>query len=459
MTTTTPYPYDSVLTPTDRPLHHYTQPADRAAAAQRYLDNVRWLNLQILEHTRDLKAIELYLRHSDAHGEFLPKRAPRTERNQPNPHARGQATDRHGTPHPMPTHRLPHRYVLNPDAPADQQHAYVFGTDDDDSPTTDTDDPDPEPQPPTPTHTPDPGNDGGSQNPETQTDEPQNDTAVNQVSIPQNILFDSTRHPRQRDFLQTVWQAAHRHNPYRQLLYGGGIRGGKTYACLAAAVLIALEFPGVRIHIVRRTLQTLQSATWPSLRKLLPHPCIRHLRKGTSEWTLTLHNGSEICLFSECHDSDPDLDRFKGLETNVIILEQVEELQAHTFDKALERVGSWHLRAGPAPPHSYSPPSTPPTTGSSTASTNPPHSAHSRPTATSRTHSPPTAPTSLPTSSTTGSGSIPSSTDASSSETGTPAMPADASGLPTNPKSTSSPNSNPSPTSTSGSPSTSTSAP
>jgi hypothetical protein len=399
---------DPVLAPTDRPLHHYTLPADRAAAAHRYLDTVRWANLLVIDHTRDLKAIDLYFRYSDATGEFLPRRAPARTPRPPHPDApatptRGQATDRAGNPHPMPTHRLPYRYVLNPDAPADRQQAYVFGEDDTDTPESDDDDSEPESDPHTTTpptqpttpaaatptaqnseiqdidkqadtadhHTEDtqqttentgfePQTDDAAgsvvetttdgQNTEQQIVEQQSNTAATAHTLAENTLFDSSLHPKQRAFVETVWGAAHRHNPYRQLLYGGGIRGGKTFACLAAAVLIALEFPGARIHIVRRTLQTLESATWPSLRKLLPPDGLHTLRKASSEWTLTLRNGSQICLFSECADSDPDLDRFKGLETNVVVLEQVEELQAATFDKALERAGSWHLRAGPAPP-------------------------------------------------------------------------------------------------------------
>jgi hypothetical protein len=50
---------------------------------------------------------------------------------------------------------------------------------------------------------------------------------------------------------------------------------------------------------------------------------------------------------AESFNSDKDLDRFKGLETNGILLEQVEELQEATYNKALERIGSWYCEKQP----------------------------------------------------------------------------------------------------------------
>jgi hypothetical protein len=55
-------------------------------------------------------------------------------------------------------------------------------------------------------------------------------------------------------------------------------------------------------------------------------------------------NGSRIYFFAENFKNDKDLDRFKGLETNIFLLEQMEELQQATFLKAIERCGSHYLR-------------------------------------------------------------------------------------------------------------------
>jgi hypothetical protein len=50
---------------------------------------------------------------------------------------------------------------------------------------------------------------------------------------------------------------------------------------------------------------------------------------------------------AEAYRTDPDLNKFKGLETNMIFLEQLEELMYETFNKCIERVGTWKHKDKP----------------------------------------------------------------------------------------------------------------
>jgi len=149
------------------------------------------------------------------------------------------------------------------------------------------------------------------------------------------------------EFFKTALQALEG-GPHRKMFFGGGIRGGKTFLCLFILIVAARRYPGIRIHIVRESLPSLLSTVVPSIRKLLNG--VRHVEKKSSgNYHFRLPNGSEIYLFSENYDADKDLDRFKGLETNIFFLEQIEELQEHTFQKAIERVGSYIIPGMPAP--------------------------------------------------------------------------------------------------------------
>lgn len=132
------------------------------------------------------------------------------------------------------------------------------------------------------------------------------------------------------------------------LHFGGGIRGGKTFCCLATMRIIANEFPGTHFHIVRDTLPSLTQTTLKSFLKLCgPY---KKLSQGGSKGTyVELHNGSVFHFFAEQYDRDKDLDRFKGLETNIFFLEQIEELNPLTFQKAQERMGSWRFDGEPNP--------------------------------------------------------------------------------------------------------------
>jgi hypothetical protein len=144
---------------------------------------------------------------------------------------------------------------------------------------------------------------------------------------------------KQYEFFSNVLAAARRQIPERIFHFGGGIRGGKTFTCLFTLLCIAKEYPGVKIHIVRDSMPNCIRTVRESLLKL----CKNYAKfyQGKDNPYIELHNGSRIFFFAENFDRDKDLDRFKGLETNIFFLEQIEELQEKTFNKAIERVGTW----------------------------------------------------------------------------------------------------------------------
>lgn len=172
---------------------------------------------------------------------------------------------------------------------------------------------------------------------------------------------DFSKHPKQAEFLNVVLGEVSRHNElerkkavgeipveyidpnaYRYLSYGGAIRGGKTYGVLAIVVLLASKvYKGLRAHVIRKSYPDLLRSTIPSLEKILKGADVRWNR-STANYFVEFPNGSRIYLISENIRQDPDLDSFKGLETNIIVYEQLEELDAKTWDKGLERLGSWY---------------------------------------------------------------------------------------------------------------------
>lgn len=56
---------------------------------------------------------------------------------------------------------------------------------------------------------------------------------------------------------------------------------------------------------------------------------------------LTWKNNSQIIFMAEGYDTDKDLNRFRGLEINGAFIDEVNEIQEVTFDKIVERSGSW----------------------------------------------------------------------------------------------------------------------
>ena len=56
---------------------------------------------------------------------------------------------------------------------------------------------------------------------------------------------------------------------------------------------------------------------------------------------LTWNNGSQIIFMAEGYDTDKELNKFRGLEFNGAFIDEVNEVQEVTFDKIIERSGSW----------------------------------------------------------------------------------------------------------------------
>ena len=155
--------------------------------------------------------------------------------------------------------------------------------------------------------------------------------------------FDLELFPKQNDFAEAVLSGK-----YSYLLYGGAIRGGKSVVAIALVILLCKIFPGSRWAIVRKDLPTLRRNTIPTIERIRPSNFMRSLKQTT--WTYRCTNGSEVFLFAEAIKHDPDLDRWKGLEVNGFVLEEANELTEQSFNKAIERAGTWVIPDRPQPP-------------------------------------------------------------------------------------------------------------
>jgi len=128
---------------------------------------------------------------------------------------------------------------------------------------------------------------------------------------------------------------------YRFLLIGGSIRSAKTYATIIVLIVLCKMFAGSRWAIIRKDLPTLKRNTIPTIEKIAPRPFIGELHR--TEYKYPCANGSEILLMAETYEKDPELNRFKGLEINGALFEQMEEIHQATFNMVATRIGQWKL--------------------------------------------------------------------------------------------------------------------
>lgn len=141
----------------------------------------------------------------------------------------------------------------------------------------------------------------------------------------------------------------------KNVAFGGARGGGKSWAVRTKAKLLALEYPGIRILIVRRTYPELINNHIRILRADL----LGIARYNSTEKTLYFRNSS-IINFMYCQ-KDADLDRLQGTEYDIIFVDeatQLTEYQIKTIKACCRGVNNFpkrvYLTCNPGGPgHAY----------------------------------------------------------------------------------------------------------
>ena len=134
------------------------------------------------------------------------------------------------------------------------------------------------------------------------------------------------------------------------ILFGGAIRGGKTYCLLLTFISLCSKYPRSRWVIIRQSMPTLQRTTLVTFTSLMNQGLGAHVAGWDKQSQIvTFKNGSELLFMGENYDTDKDFDRFKGLEINGAGIDEINECQEGLLYKVLERAGSW-LNAEGRPP-------------------------------------------------------------------------------------------------------------
>ena len=162
---------------------------------------------------------------------------------------------------------------------------------------------------------------------------------------PPDISAFFTETEAQRRFAEAAFSGE-----YRYMLYGGGIRSGKTALALMLVQSLALVYPGSRWAIVRKDMPSIRRNVLPAFAKFRIDGFTDNI--NYISWSASCRNGSTILFVNENIEGDPDLDAWKGLEVNGFVLEEANELSPIAWYKAIERAGSWVIPNGEQP-HPY----------------------------------------------------------------------------------------------------------
>ncbi|MBR2415018.1 MAG: phage terminase large subunit [Clostridia bacterium] len=114
---------------------------------------------------------------------------------------------------------------------------------------------------------------------------------------------------------------------HKYVAFGGARGGGKSWAVRVKSVLLALQYPGIKIMIVRHTYPELRANHITPLREMLGGLAVY---KETAKEFL-FPNGSVI-LFRHCQ-TEKDVDKYQGTEVDVLFLDEATQLSEEQYNR------------------------------------------------------------------------------------------------------------------------------
>lgn len=127
------------------------------------------------------------------------------------------------------------------------------------------------------------------------------------------------------------------------VLYGGAIRGAKSYWGCLEIISFCFKYPNSRWLMLRESWSNIEGKLLVTFKEnFLDKGFQQHVKEfNRNTYTLTWDNGSQIVFMAESYNTDKDLNRFRGLEINGAFIDEINEIQEATFNKIIERSGSW----------------------------------------------------------------------------------------------------------------------
>lgn len=132
-------------------------------------------------------------------------------------------------------------------------------------------------------------------------------------------------------------------NTTREIGYGGGAGGGKSYIGTFWLLEMCVNYSGVRYLMGRKELTNLKRTTLATFFKVIADLGLQpddYFKLNSQTNTINFHNGSQIILMDMARQpSDPDYLRFGGLELTGYFLDESNEIEYKAIQILKSRIG------------------------------------------------------------------------------------------------------------------------
>ncbi len=143
---------------------------------------------------------------------------------------------------------------------------------------------------------------------------------------------------------QKLFREAFRSGKFKFLLYGGGVRSGKSYNQITMLTALCLKYPRTRFAILRKTLTNLKRTSLKTFQKIcfdLNFIENTHYKINRQDLVVTFYNGSQLEFIEADIGKDPELNKLRGLEIDGALLEECNEMSEDVFNVIIQRIGQW----------------------------------------------------------------------------------------------------------------------
>jgi phage terminase large subunit len=130
-----------------------------------------------------------------------------------------------------------------------------------------------------------------------------------------------------------------------EIVWGGSVGGGKTYAIAALMIMKCLQHPTIRFGLARNNLTVLKQNTLTSVFEVLTDWGLQpdeHYTYNQTTGRMKFFNGSEIVLVElQYLPSDPTYARLGGLLLTSAVIDEAHEVDVKGKEILITRVGRW----------------------------------------------------------------------------------------------------------------------
>lgn len=150
-------------------------------------------------------------------------------------------------------------------------------------------------------------------------------------------MSDIKLSPRQTEAWKYIFD-----NKTNEILFGGGVSGGKSYLICLAITTMALQYVGTRYILGRSVLHTLKQTTLVTLFQVLKDMGLspeKHYTYNGQDNTVKLYNNSIIILKNlEYTPADPNYERLQGYEVTAVAVDEGSQITETCYNILKSRI-------------------------------------------------------------------------------------------------------------------------